>query len=60
MMGYQTGFQPKLFYHQINLDQRVPQNHILGLVYVVYGDVVYYFTIFDFCCIRKKCRGLLV
>ena len=28
-MGYQTGFQPKLFYHQINLDQRVPQNHIL-------------------------------
>jgi transposase len=29
MMGYQTGFQPKLFYHQINLDQRVPQNHIL-------------------------------
>jgi hypothetical protein len=29
MMGYQTGFQPKLFYHQINLDQRVLQNHIL-------------------------------
>ena len=29
MMGYQTGFQPKLFYHQMNLDQRVPQNHIL-------------------------------
>jgi transposase len=29
MMGYETGFQPKLFYHQINLDQRVPQNHIL-------------------------------
>jgi transposase len=29
MMGYQAGFQPKLFYHQINLDQRVPQNHIL-------------------------------
>jgi hypothetical protein len=29
MMGYQGGFQPKLFYHQINLDQRVPQNHIL-------------------------------
>jgi transposase len=29
MMGYETRFQPKLFYHQINLDQRVPQNHIL-------------------------------
>lgn len=30
MMGYQAGFQPKLFYyHQINLEQRVPQNHLL-------------------------------
>jgi len=29
MMGYQGGFQPKLFYHQINLEQRVPQNHLL-------------------------------
>ena len=29
MMGCETGFQPKLFYHQINLDQRVPPNHIL-------------------------------
>jgi hypothetical protein len=29
MMGYQSGFQPKLFYHQINLEQRVPQDHIL-------------------------------
>jgi transposase len=29
MMGYQSGFQPKLFYHRINLEQRVPQNHIL-------------------------------
>lgn len=29
MMGYQPGFQPKLFYHQINLDQRVPQDHLL-------------------------------
>ena len=28
-MGCETGFQPKLFYHQINLDQRVPPNHIL-------------------------------
>jgi len=28
-MGYQPGFQSKLFYHQINLDQRVPRDHIL-------------------------------
>jgi len=29
MMGYQHSFQPKFFYHQINLEQRVPRNHIL-------------------------------
>jgi transposase len=29
MMGYQSGFQPKLFYHRINVEQRVPQDHIL-------------------------------
>ncbi|MDP2968735.1 MAG: IS1182 family transposase, partial [Deltaproteobacteria bacterium] len=29
MMSYQPGFQPKLFYHQINLDQRVPKDHLL-------------------------------
>jgi transposase len=29
MTGYQSGFQPKLFYHRINLEQRVPQDHIL-------------------------------
>jgi transposase len=29
MMGYQPGFQSKFFYHQINLDQRVPRDHIL-------------------------------
>ena len=29
MMGYQPGFQPKLFYHQINLEQRVPKDHLL-------------------------------
>ena len=28
-MGYQPGFQPKLFYHQINLEQRVPKDHLL-------------------------------
>ncbi len=28
-MGYQPGFQSKLFYHQINLDQRVPREHLL-------------------------------
>jgi transposase len=29
MMGHQESFQPKLFYQQINLEQRVPENHIL-------------------------------
>jgi len=29
MMGHQSDFQPKLFYHQINLEQRIPANHIL-------------------------------
>lgn len=29
MMGYQSGFQPKLFYHHVNLEKRVPKNHIL-------------------------------
>jgi hypothetical protein len=29
MMGYQPEFQPKLFYHQINLEQRVPKDHLL-------------------------------
>jgi transposase len=32
MMGYQPDFQPKLFYHQIHLDQRVPRDHILRKV----------------------------
>jgi transposase len=29
MMGYQPDFQPKLFYHSMNLDERIPANHIL-------------------------------
>jgi transposase len=29
MMGYQSAFQPKLFYHHVNLEQRVPSNHLL-------------------------------
>jgi len=29
MMGYEAGVQPKLFYHQMNLDQRVPRDHVL-------------------------------
>jgi len=29
MMGYQPDFQPKLFYHQINLEKRVPPDHLL-------------------------------
>jgi len=45
MMGYQEGFQPKLFYHQINLDQRVPKDHLLRKIQekvdfdFVYGEV---------------------
>ena len=29
MMGHEGGFQSKLFYHQISLEQRVPKHHIL-------------------------------
>jgi len=29
MVGYQPGFQPKLFSHSLNLEQKAPQNHIL-------------------------------
>jgi len=29
MMGYQPDVQPKLFYHSINLDERIPANHPL-------------------------------
>ena len=29
MMGEASSFQAKLFQHQINLEQRVPKNHIL-------------------------------
>jgi len=29
MMGHQSDFQPKLFYHHVNLEQRIPPNHIL-------------------------------
>jgi transposase len=32
MMGYQSGVQPKLFYHHVSLEQRVPQNHILRTI----------------------------
>ena len=45
MMGHQEGFEPKLFYHQINLEQRVPPNHTLRKIQeqidfdFVYGEV---------------------
>ena len=44
-MGHQEGFQPKLFYHQINLDQRVPRDHTLRKIEekidfdFIYGEV---------------------
>jgi hypothetical protein len=28
-MGHEEGLQPKLFYHQINFDQRVPKDQTL-------------------------------
>jgi len=45
MMGQERGFQPKLFYHQINLEQRVPPNHTLRKIReridfdFIYGEV---------------------
>ena len=45
MMGQQEGFQPKLFYHQINLEQRVPPGHLLRKIQekinfdFIYGEV---------------------
>jgi len=45
MMGHQEGYQPKLFYHQINLEQRVPRDHTLRKIQeridfeFVYGEV---------------------
>jgi transposase len=29
MMGHQSEFQSKLFYHRFNIEQRVPRDHIL-------------------------------
>jgi transposase len=45
MMGHQEGFQPKFFYHQINLEQRVPPDHTLRKIQekidfdFIYGEV---------------------
>ena len=44
-MGHQEGFQPKLFYHQISLEQRVPKDRILRKIQkkidfdFIYGEV---------------------
>jgi transposase len=32
MMGRDSGFQPKLFYHNVNLEKRIPANHILRTI----------------------------
>ena len=29
MIGYHSDYQPKLFYCNVNLEKRIPQNHIL-------------------------------
>jgi transposase len=45
MMGQERGIQPKLFYHQINVEQRVPKDHTLRKIQekidfdFVYGEV---------------------
>ncbi|MHA2384440.1 MAG: transposase [Candidatus Thorarchaeota archaeon] len=45
MMGYQSGAQQKLFHYNVNLEQRVPQQHILRRIKekvdfdFIYGDV---------------------
>jgi len=45
MMGQEGSFQPKLFFHQINLDQRVPKDHLLRKIQemvdfgFIYGEV---------------------
>jgi transposase len=33
MMGRDSGFQPKLFYHNVNLEKRIPANHILRKIH---------------------------
>ncbi|HYA15436.1 MAG TPA: transposase [Syntrophales bacterium] len=43
MMGHQPDFQPKLFYHQINLEQRIPANHILRKI----GEKIDFAFIYD-------------
>jgi transposase len=43
MMGYQPDFQSKLFYHSINLDERIPANHILRMIRQrIYFDFIYH------------------
>lgn len=45
MMGYQSDFQLKLFYYNINLEERIPQNHPLRKIKeridfdFIYGEV---------------------
>ncbi len=29
MMGHQSDFQPKLFHYYVNLEEKIPQDHIL-------------------------------
>jgi transposase len=33
MMGQQSGIQPKIFYHNMNLEQRIPRNHLLRKIH---------------------------
>jgi len=43
MMGHQSGFQPKLFYYNANLEKRIPEDHILRKLYQTIGfDFIYH------------------
>jgi transposase len=33
MMGQKTGIQPKIFYHHMNLEQRIPRTHLLRRIH---------------------------
>ena len=38
MMGQESSLQAKLFYHQINLEQKVPKNHFLRKILNIFPE----------------------
>lgn len=63
MMGYQKNPQSKLFHYGLNLEQRVPQDHILRKIKkkidfnFIYKEVKVY-LFFDLPSCRSTCREL--